>query len=324
MFRPPTPSSRCNAEARCRKNSFPWGKTKKRRRRRRSEPALHDLQRKLGPEAHLSKQRRRERRHGGGAELARVLGTAEGQQSEVSLLVRGEERLVVLGQAEHAREHAAGGYGVDELERDATVARLAGGSAGRRLLLDLEVRDGVRLVAGEAVRDVHVVAVARDNDLAHGGGGGVGGGEGRAEGAQLLGAGEGDGGAVVGDGEDLDRVLELADDEVVRGLGGLGRVPGAVAGAAAGGDDAVVGGDVVGVVLGVDDKDGVGAEVVDGEEAARGVEDGLVRVRLVLANGVGAEGVVGFERLEELEGGSVGNVPDIDGTLAAGGRVLVG
>lgn len=191
--------------------------------------------------------------------------------------------------------------------------------------------DGVGLVARDAVGDVDVLAVAGDGDLARSSGASVGGREGGAKGAQLLGVGETDAGAVVGDLEDLDLVGQLAENHVVGCLLGLGGVPGAVTGAAAGGDTVAVGDDE-GIVLGVNDQDAVTTEVVDGEEATGGVENGLVGTVLILALRVGADRISRVELLEELQIGARRDVPDVNGALAAvkllacvsgGGRVLV-
>lgn len=277
---------------------------------------LGNLLDELGSEADVSKLGDRDRRRAADSKLAGVFAV-EGDEARAGVLVGGKENLLVRREAEHAGDGTARGQGLEELELDAAGCRLARGAALARNLLDLEVRDGVGVVAREAVRDVDVLAVARDDDLSGGRGGGVGGREGGAVGAQLLGAGEGDAGAVVRDGEDLELVGQLAGEDEVSRLLRLGRVPGAVAGATAGGRDLVAGDDLVGVVLGVDDEDGVAAEVADGEESAGGVEDGLVGAVRVLALRVGAEGVVGLELLDKLQLLLGGDVPDIDLALGA-------
>lgn len=88
---------------------------------------LDNLLNELGTESHGAEERDRKRRDGGSSELASVEGTVESQHAEgaLALLIRREERLVILGQAEHAGDLAAGGDGLDELECDAATGGLA-------------------------------------------------------------------------------------------------------------------------------------------------------------------------------------------------------
>lgn len=178
--------------------------------------------------------------------------------------------------------------------------------------------DRVCLVACKAVGDVDVLAVTRDDDLASRGGGGIGRREGRTVRADLLGSSEGDGGTVVRDGEDFERVGQLAGDDVSRGLVTLGRVPGAVTGTAASSADAVARRDLIGIILGVNDNNAVGAEVADGEETARGIENGLVCARLVLTSLVGTESSTQSDLLQELERARLRDIPDVYSALATG------
>lgn len=104
-------------------------------------------------------------------------------------------------------------------------------------------------------------------------------------------------------------------------MAGLGRVvgrreEGAVAGPAAGGWNPDDVDEVPGVVGGVDEEDGVGAQVGDGEVAACRVEDGLVGAGGVLPV-VGAEFLFGLDLLDQF-GGAVGDVPDVNLALRAG------
>jgi len=102
----------------------------------------------------------------------------------------------------------------------------------------------------------------------------------------------------------------------VRGSLSSAREESSVARAATVGGDAHAVDDLKLIVLGVDDEKGVGPEVIDDEEPAGGVEDGLVGVGGLLTVGIGAERVVGGNLLEEAEG-AVGDVPDVNCSGAA-------
>lgn len=101
------------------------------------------------------------------------------------------------------------------------------------------------------------------------------------------------------------------------GLFSSARVEDTMAGTTAS-SDLVVRGDLPGVVLGVNDDNRVGAQVVDSKVATRGVQVRLVRVGSSLSLRVGAKLSGRLDGLDELEA-ALFRVPDVDGTVAVGG-----
>lgn len=255
----------------------------------------------LGARALLAKHARGDARRRGGCDAAVEVVPLQDGHAQGAVL-RGDEQLAArVRHAHHARQQAA-------------RRELIGEAQGAGVRVELEVGDAVRRLARQAVRHVDVVG-AGQHELTGSGLGGVLGGCGRVEGGDGAGEGEVDtGGLAVGEGVDNDLVLDLAHDQVVSSLTD-GRVESTVTGTTTSGLNAHAVDNVKGVVLGVNQKDLISAEVIDGEEAAARVVDGLVRMGSSLTLSVGAKLAIRSDSLEQLKLAAL-DVPDVDGAVA--------
>jgi len=230
---------------------------------------------------------RGQRRHQGS-----VSGPAKRQQPRQAILVRREQRRLgrILAQAEHARYLAVGAHLADEGESDVAISHC----------IDLQLRDAVRVVSRVAVADVDIKVILSDGDFSSRRCGEVYRWESRAEGADVLRGREGHAACdVVCDLEEDDLAEHLTHEEVMRRRGRTDGEEGAVARPAAGQRHADLIDKVEAVIDGVDDKDAVGAEVVDDEEATLRLQQRLMRVRLVLSGGVRAQLALGDKLLDQ-------------------------
>lgn len=268
---------------------------------------LDDLLDILGSEQSFSERRAWK---SGNRLLSKLAVGASLQSSKAvgAVLVADKDVLASKAEAHHAGQETAGGDGLGVGECSA--------------LGDGEVGDGVGLLSRDTVRDVDVLVVGGEDDLTDGSlldvlGRGI-----LAVGGDGLVELEGECVLLVADGVDESLVAQLAGDDVVGGLLATSGVEDTVTGTAASRDGDVLG-DLVSIVLGVNDDNRVSAEIVDGKVAARGVQVGLVRVRSSLALLIGAKLARGLESLDKLQAAVLG-VPDIDGAVTVSGTNKTG
>jgi hypothetical protein len=196
--------------------------------------------------------------------------TLQNHNTTFSRLVRAEEEVLVLAEAEHAGPDAEGVNATDVLQPGRTAS-----------LRDCDgiVHERVRGGARHTVGDVDMLPIACHLNSASRGSRSLRTDSALSKGRQALGVCESQDARVVRDVKDLDCVGVFAHDSVQGSLGAIGRRDeGAMAGTTSRLGRGSGTGDGEGVVLCVDDDDRVGADVVGCEEAAGLVEGGLVSV----------------------------------------------